>query len=89
MVGEQGTRLANTVRNELFIRIIHQDIAYFDSARTGDLISRLSGDVGALVAPFRTMISTLLSSTISLFGASMHTLEHIHTYTSCHTVCTR
>ena len=44
-----GTRLANSVRNELFIRIIHQDVAYFDCARTGDLISRLSGDVGACV----------------------------------------
>lgn len=41
---------------------------YFDQARTGDLISRLSGDVSALVQPIQTMIGTVISSSIQLSG---------------------
>lgn len=41
---------------------------YFDQARTGDLISRLSGDVSALVQPIQSMIGTVVSSSIQLVG---------------------
>eukprot|EP00039_Didymoeca_costata_P007517 m.100707 g.100707 ORF g.100707 m.100707 type:complete len:916 (-) comp13720_c0_seq5:44-2791(-) len=63
-----GTKLANKVRNDLFSRVIYQDTAFFDGARTGDLISRLSGDVGAMTQPFRTMIGTVLANVITLVG---------------------
>lgn len=63
-----GAKLSNSVRNQLFAKVVAADVAYFDGARTGDLVSRLSGDVGALVMPFRTMIGTLLSATFQLGG---------------------
>lgn len=63
-----GARIAVHVRNDMFERIVKQDVAYFDGAKTGDLMSRLSGDVSNLVSPIRTMLGTVLSSTILLFG---------------------
>ncbi len=46
-----GRRIAFQVRNELFKAIIVQDIAYFDGTMTGQLTSRLTNDVGGMVAP--------------------------------------
>jgi len=45
-----------------------QDMAFFDGSNSGDLTSRLSQNTNAMIAPAQTMISTLLSSIISLFG---------------------
>lgn len=63
-----GSKMANTIRNNLFAKVVAQDIAFFDGAKTGDLVSRLSGDVSALVQPCQTMIGTLLSSSLQLCG---------------------
>eukprot|EP00038_Savillea_parva_P030911 m.81314 g.81314 ORF g.81314 m.81314 type:complete len:1003 (+) comp9403_c0_seq1:317-3325(+) len=63
-----GAKMAVDIRNKLFGRVISQDVAYFDQARTGDLISRLSGDVSALVQPIQSMIGTVIASSIQLIG---------------------
>lgn len=63
-----GSKMANSIRNRLFARVVAQDIAFYDGNRTGDLVSRLSGDVGALVAPAQSMIGTLLTSILQLAG---------------------
>eukprot|EP00040_Diaphanoeca_grandis_P023777 m.129827 g.129827 ORF g.129827 m.129827 type:complete len:898 (-) comp29434_c0_seq1:80-2773(-) len=63
-----GAKIANTVRKDLFHRLLTQDVAYYDGSKTGDLCSRLSGDVGSLVSPMQGMIGTLLSSTVMLIG---------------------
>lgn len=33
------------LRNDLFQKLIHKDIEFFDSNRSGELLSRLSSDV--------------------------------------------
>ena len=48
-----GTRMTNAVRNQLFSRLLSLDVAYYDGVRSGDLMSRLSGDVNALVQPVK------------------------------------
>jgi ABC-type multidrug transport system fused ATPase/permease subunit len=63
-----GRRIANTIRETLFKKMIIQDIAFFDGYHTGNLTSRLSNDANGMVAPIQTTISTLLSNTISLVG---------------------
>jgi ABC-type multidrug transport system fused ATPase/permease subunit len=63
-----GRRIANTIREKLFKKMIIQDIAFFDGYHTGNLTSRLSNDANGMVAPIQTTISTLLSNTISLIG---------------------
>lgn len=39
-----GYRVVAGLRKDLFRALLHQDVSYFDSARTGDLMSRLSSD---------------------------------------------
>lgn len=63
-----GSKMANSIRNQLFSQVVAQDIAFYDGNKTGDIVSRLSGDVGALVAPAQSMIGTLLTSLIKLVG---------------------
>ena len=45
-----GERLVARVRQQLFQALIVQDISFFDSAKTGELMNRLAADTtGALV----------------------------------------
>lgn len=43
-----GQRAVFSIRNDLYIHLIDQDIEYFDRNRTGYLMSRLTNDVNAL-----------------------------------------
>jgi len=43
-----GQRAVFSIRNDLYMHLIDQDIEYFDRNRTGDLMSRLTNDVNAL-----------------------------------------
>ena len=43
-----GQRAVFSIRNDLYVHLIDQDIEYFDRNRTGDLMSRLTNDVNAL-----------------------------------------
>jgi len=63
-----GRKMGNEVRNKLYASIMMQDMAFFDGSNTGDLTSRLSQNTSAMIAPAQSMLSTLLSSFISLFG---------------------
>ena len=42
--GLTGERLGNDLRLDLFNAIIKKDISFFDSTRTGEMISRISSD---------------------------------------------
>lgn len=67
-----GRRMAMSIRNDLFRAVMRQDIAFFDSASTGDLTSRLGGDVNATVSPVQKSMQTLLSCSLNLiFGLVM------------------
>jgi len=61
-------RMAMGTRNALFRAIMVQDIAFFDGMKSGDLTSRLSGDVSAMVQPCYSALTTLLSNGILLVG---------------------
>lgn len=58
-----GERLVRNIRLELFNKIIHQDMAFFDTNKTGELMNRLSSDT--------TVIQSCLSSNVSLGLRSM------------------
>lgn len=48
-----AARLSNDIRNRLYATILLQDVAFFDGTSTGELTSRLSGNVdGAQRARF-------------------------------------
>lgn len=48
----------NSVRNELFYKVQHQDMCFYDQYRTGDLMTRLTGDLDAI----RHMIAWVIRS---------------------------
>ena len=61
-------RLSFIVRNRLFEGLIRQDIAFFDAAQTGDLISRLSWDCNAMLQPVSSLLGSTLQSLMFFFG---------------------
>lgn len=63
-----GRRIAKEVRDRLFNGIIVQDIAYFDGSTTGDLVSRLSSDVNAMVSPVQTVLGSTVQNLALLIG---------------------
>eukprot|EP00457_Paulinella_chromatophora_P000902 gb/GEZN01000903.1/.p1 GENE.gb/GEZN01000903.1/~~gb/GEZN01000903.1/.p1 ORF type:complete len:968 (-),score=167.68 gb/GEZN01000903.1/:572-3475(-) len=65
-----GRRMEFDAQNRLFKAIISQDIAFFDGATTGELTSRLTGDVYFMVAPVKSMLGSFISNIIHLIGGT-------------------
>jgi ABC-type multidrug transport system fused ATPase/permease subunit len=63
-----GRKMANAARNKLFRGILSADVAFHDGNSSGSLTSRLSQDVSAMVSPCTTMLGTLFSNIVLLFG---------------------
>ena len=61
-------RLMVSIRSLMFSNIIIQNIQFFDDMSTGELISRMTNDIGGMLTPLRTMLQTTLSNIILLFG---------------------
>eukprot|EP00048_Salpingoeca_helianthica_P017049 m.235427 g.235427 ORF g.235427 m.235427 type:complete len:701 (+) comp20065_c0_seq1:721-2823(+) len=63
-----GRKISAEVRIRLFRSAIMQDIAFFDGMHSGELTSRLSNDITAMVAPCQTMLASLFQNSLSLIG---------------------
>ena len=63
-----GRKLTCTLRNTLYECIIKQDISFFDTTASGSLTSRLTQDVNQMTQPLTTLVGTLTSALIQLFG---------------------
>lgn len=57
------------IRNELFYKIQHQDMKFYDRFRTGDLMTRLTGDLDAVRHMIAWVIRMLIECFV-LFGAT-------------------
>jgi ATP-binding cassette subfamily B protein len=55
-----GYRIVTKMRNDLFRAILRQEIGFFDANRTGELINRLSSDVGVLQNALTVNVSMAL-----------------------------
>lgn len=53
MLASAGERLAARLRIALFGNLLRQDIAFFDAHKTGELVSRLAGDVQEFKSNFK------------------------------------
>ncbi|KAJ1638521.1 P-loop containing nucleoside triphosphate hydrolase protein, partial [Pavlovales sp. CCMP2436] len=62
-------QIGMSLRKALFNQIVSQDMVFFDSMKTGDLISRLSGNIGSMLSPLQSTLQTLLSNAILLVGS--------------------
>ncbi|WP_254070370.1 ABC transporter transmembrane domain-containing protein [Acidisphaera sp. L21] len=64
-----GERVAADLRRELFERVISLSPAFFETARTGDTLTRLTSDISVLQALIGSAISLWLRSAILMLGA--------------------
>ncbi len=59
LVSSVGERVVADIRRDVFAKVLAMHTAYFESSRTGDLISRITTDT--------TLLQTVVGSTISIF----------------------
>ncbi|KAG6039455.1 hypothetical protein E4U41_002540 [Claviceps citrina] len=64
-----GARLAQRLREQYLQKLLHQDAAFFDKMPSGEVSSRLNGDISAVRAGISEKVGILLSS-ISFFVTS-------------------
>jgi ATP-binding cassette, subfamily B, bacterial len=69
LVSWLGERAAADLRRELFERVIQLSPAYFETARTGDILSRLTADISVLQALVGSAMSQWLRNALMLLGA--------------------
>ncbi len=63
-----GNRVLTRVRAELYAHLNRLSMAYHDRARTGDLVTRVTGDVGRLQEATVTAALPLLGNVVTLLG---------------------
>jgi ATP-binding cassette subfamily B protein len=68
LVSWLGERVAADIRRSVFQRVISLSPEFFETARTGDILSRLTADTSLLQALIGTSISQWLRSTLLLLG---------------------
>jgi len=66
LAGERGVR---RVRERLFASLVAQEVAFFDAARTGDLVSRIGTDAASLQGLLSGYLSMALRHAITALGA--------------------
>jgi len=64
-----GERIVTRLRQDLYLRIIRQEIGFFDQRRTGELINRLASDTTVLQNTVSVNISMALRFLASALGA--------------------
>ena len=69
LVSWLGERAAGDLRRDLFDRVTALSPAFFETARTGDILSRLTADIAVLQALIGSAISQALRSVLMLIGS--------------------
>jgi ABC-type multidrug transport system fused ATPase/permease subunit len=52
-----GEKIATDLRVQLFTQLLHQDMSFYDSQKTGELCDRLSYDVQEFKSSFKSCIA--------------------------------
>ena len=69
LVSWLGERVAADLRRDMFERVVSLSPAFFETARTGDILTRLTADISVLQSLIGSAISQWLRSAILLLGA--------------------
>lgn len=69
LVSWLGERVSADLRRDLFAHVLRLSPEYFETARTGDLLSRMTADVTLLQSLVGSAISMALRNVLSLAGA--------------------
>ncbi|XP_076450266.1 mitochondrial potassium channel ATP-binding subunit-like [Babylonia areolata] len=66
-----GENLAVRLRRQLFNAYLHQDIAFFDTHKTGELLDRLTSDIQDFKSSFKLCVSQGLKATTQSVGCAV------------------
>jgi ATP-binding cassette subfamily B protein len=70
LVSWLGERVAGDLRRAVFDHVVGLSVSFFETARTGDILSRLTADIGLLQALIGTAISQGIRNALTLLGAA-------------------
>ena len=62
-------KVSYSIREDIFQRLVHMPVSFFDSHSTGDIISRISYDVDTLNASLSSDLVQVMTSAITIIGA--------------------
>ncbi len=65
-------RVLYRIRNFLFAKIEHQDMKFYDNYRTGDLMTRLTGDLDAVRHMIAWVVRMIVESFSLMFAAAVY-----------------
>lgn len=68
LMASVGQRVVTDLRNALYTHILGQSAAFFSARSTGDLMSRISNDVGQVQQAVSETVSDLARETLSVVG---------------------
>ncbi|XP_051819395.1 mitochondrial potassium channel ATP-binding subunit [Antechinus flavipes] len=68
LLSRLGERIAKDIRKQLFGCLLRQDIGFFDTKKTGQLVARLTADVQEFKSSFKLVISQGLRSCTQMAG---------------------
>ncbi len=69
LVSWLGERVASDLRRDVFDRVLALSPAYFETARTGDILSRLTADIAVLQALIGSAVSQGIRNALMCVGA--------------------
>ena len=64
-----GQKIMVSMRQQLFDKLITKDISYYDTNKTGELLSRLGSDIATVYSVCSDNISILLRNILQLIGS--------------------
>src|SRR5262245_7082865 len=70
LVTTLGERIVADLRNEVFSHITALSIPFFDQAKTGEMVSRLTADTTQIKAAVGSSVSVALRNLVLFFGAT-------------------
>lgn len=71
LVSSIGEQLTRDIKRDVFARVIAMDMPYFESTRTGELLSRMTADTQLIQVVLTTTVSTALRNGIMLMGGTV------------------
>jgi ATP-binding cassette subfamily B protein len=71
LVSWLGERTAADIRRDLFNHVISLSPAFFETARTGDILARMTADIAVLQALVGSAVSQYLRNAIMMLGAAV------------------
>ncbi|MFA6693251.1 MAG: ABC transporter ATP-binding protein [Bacillota bacterium] len=63
-----ANRSVSRIRQDLYSHVVNQSVSFFEREKTGDIITRLTSDVGALADTVSSGLITLVGDLVTLFG---------------------